>query len=116
MTAASLANIIAINDKLIRLISKQISPGFRVDSNTCLQGQGPRSLDWRDHDLEEFIDKTIPEQFGVQVERKRMRLTMNGSSPAVGDLSISIFSALYKQKRHKAYRMPQIGESVVDYT
>ena len=115
MTAASLANIIAINDKLIRLISKQISTGFRLDSNTCLQGQGSRSLDWRDHDLEEFIDKTIPEQFGVKIERTRIRLTMNGSTAAVGDLSISIFSAIYKQKRHKAYRMPQIGDNVVDY-
>ena len=115
MTAAALANIIAINDRVIRLINKQFSPASRVDSNTCLQGQSQRSLDWHDKVLDEFLEQTIPEKFGVKVEKKRLRLTMNGSSPAVGDLSIAIFSALYTQKRHKAYRMPQVSENSTDY-
>jgi hypothetical protein len=116
MTAAALANIIAINDKLIRLIAKEVSPACKVDSNSCLSGPGSRSLDWSEKNLQRFVDETIPEKFGVKVERTRVRLTMNGSSPTVGDLSILIFSALYTQKRHKAYRMPHIGDNLVDYT
>jgi hypothetical protein len=106
MTAAALANIIAINDRLLRLIGGQNPPDFRIDSHTCLQGTGKKSLNWHDKELQAFLDETIPAKFGVKVERKRLRVTMNGSSPTLGDLSIAIFSAVYTQKRHKAYRTP----------
>jgi hypothetical protein len=106
MTAAALANIIAINDKLIRLVSRQAPPDCQVDSNTCLQEANQKSLNWQDKELQGFLDETIPSKFGVKVARKRLRLTMNGSSLTIGDLSIAIFSAVYTQKRHKAYRTP----------
>jgi hypothetical protein len=109
MTAAALANIIAINDKLIRLISRQFSSDYQIDSNVCLQGQSQRSLGWQEKDLQIFLEETIPEKFGVKVERRRLKLTMNGSAPTIGDLSIAIFSALYTQKRHRAYRQSHVG-------
>lgn len=99
MTAGALANIITIHDKLVRLILEESSPKIPLGSNVVLLGAGPRHLGWNEQTLEIFLKGPVQAKFGVTVSRKAIKLTLNGADPTVGDLSIAIFNAIYKQQR-----------------
>ncbi len=99
MTIAVQANILAIHEKLVRLLRKD-GPGQQpIGINVLLQGPGPESLHWNDAALDAFLKQQVPEKFGVVVQRRHIRSTMNGFSPTVGDLSIAISTAIQRQHR-----------------
>ena len=70
-----------------------------MGSNVVLLGAGPRHLGWNEQALEVFLEGPVRSKFGVLVARKAIKLTLNGTDLTIGDLSIAIFNAIYKQQR-----------------
>ena len=101
MTAGALANVITINEKLLRLITEQTAPRLTVHSNTLFQGTHDKSLGWPDAFLQNFLETSVQSMFGVLILKKEIRFTMNGDAQTVGDLSIAIFTAIQKRQKPK---------------
>ncbi len=99
MTIGVQANILAIHDKLVRLLAKSGAGSAAVGTHVLLQGSGGESLHWNDAMLESFLEQQVRQKFGVVVQRRHIRSTMNGSGPTVGDLSIAICTAIHRQHR-----------------
>ncbi len=98
MTIGVQANILAIHDKLVDLLGKR-GAGSAIGTNKILQGSGPDSLGWTDDELDEFLQREVQAKFGVVVQRRHLRSTVNGLRPTVGDLSIAISAAIQRQYR-----------------
>jgi hypothetical protein len=99
LTIGVQANILAIHDKLVRLVGRDGASGVLVGSHVLLQGNGPDSLRWSDDILNAFLKKQVVEKFGVSIQRRHIRCTINGTEPTVGDLSIAISMAIQRQHR-----------------
>ena len=99
MTIGIQANILAIHDKLVDLLSKKAGASVSVGTNLVLQGAGANSLGWSDRELDDFLQGDVQAKFGVAIQRRHLRPTVNGVSPAVGDLSIAISAAIHRQYR-----------------
>jgi hypothetical protein len=97
----ALANILAIHDKLMSLISRETHSKCPEGTKVLLQGPHGESLNWSDSALTFFLEKTIPAKFGVLISRKNIKTTINGSWPTIGDLSIAIFTAINRQHKPK---------------
>ncbi len=99
MTIAVQANILAIHDKLAELLAVRKAGDVPMVSKMLLQGVGPGSLAWTDGMLDAFLEDEVRSKFGVSVERRQIRCTMNGLQPTVGDLAIAISLAIQRQHR-----------------
>ncbi len=98
MTIGNQANILAIHDKLTALLAKKVGGGVSVGTNLTLQGAG-NSMAWSDQELDAFLHKDVQAKFGVLIQRRHLRPTVNGSTATVGDLSIAISAAIHRQYR-----------------
>jgi hypothetical protein len=81
------------------LIVAEAHPNQRIGAKTFLQETHPESLNWSDGRLASFLEKSIQTKFSVVVHRKNIKVTMNGSAPAIGDLVIAIFLAIERQHK-----------------
>ena len=99
MTIGIQANILAIHDKLVDLLAKKAKGDVAVGTNLVLQSSGPNGLAWTDRELDEFLQGEVQAKFGVAIQRRHLRPTVNGLSPTVGDLSIAISAAIHRQYR-----------------
>jgi hypothetical protein len=99
MTMGRMANILTIQDKLARLLAQEGVSNLRIGANSYLQQTHPDSLNWTDARLATFLESIIQPKFGVALHKKNIKLTMNGSSPTVGDLVIAIFLAVERQHK-----------------
>ena len=99
MTIGRMANILAIQEKLVRLISSENQQNVRVGTKTFLQETNPDSLNWTDARLDSFLENVIRSKFSVVVQKKNIKITMNGSSPTIGDLAIAVFLAIERQHK-----------------
>jgi hypothetical protein len=93
------ANILAIHDKLVQLLAKTGAGSVSVGTHVLLQGSSGESLHWTDAVLDSFLEQQVRQKFGVVVQRRHIRSTMNGFGPTVGDLSIAICTAIQRQHR-----------------
>ncbi len=101
MTIGAQANILAIHDKLVRLIGKDPAGPSAVSTHVLLQDAGPESLRWSDATLDSFLEIQVRSKFGVAIQRKHIRPTINGTFPTIGDLSIAVSTAIQRQHRPK---------------
>jgi hypothetical protein len=101
VTIGAQANILAIHDKLVRLIGKELAVQGSVNTHVLLQEPGPESLRWNDATLDSFLEDQVRSKFGIVVLRKHIRPAINGAHPTVGDLSIAIATAIQRQHRPK---------------
>ena len=101
VTIGALANILSINDKLVRLVGQTGSRTVSVSTNTVLQDAKSLNLGWTDAELQAFLDHTVLSKFGIVILKKNIKPTMNGIAPTIGDLSIAISSAIQRQHRRK---------------
>jgi len=101
VTIGAQANILAIHDKLIRLIGKDLSVQTGVNTHVLLQDAGTDSLRWNDATLHAFLENQVRSKFGVVILPKHIRPTINGTHPTIGDLSIAISTAIQRQHRPK---------------
>ncbi len=99
MTIGIQANILAIHDKLMDLLAKKATGDVVVGTNLVLQGAGPNSLGWNDRELDDFLEREVQAKFGVLIQRRHLRSTVNGTTPTLGDLSIAISAAIHRQYR-----------------
>ncbi len=99
MTIAVQANILAIHDKLAELLAGRKAADGPIVSKMLLQGAGSGSLGWTDGVLDAFLQDEVRSKFGVTVQRRQIRCTMNGLRPTVGDLAIAISLAIQRQHR-----------------
>jgi hypothetical protein len=96
LTTGVQANILVIHDKLVQLFGKERGA---VGTHVLLQGNGADSLRWSDAMLEDFLARDVKGKFGVVLQRRHVRCTMNGMEPTIGDLSIAISAAIQRQHR-----------------
>jgi hypothetical protein len=101
LTIGAQANILAIHDKLIRLIGKESTREASVGTHVLLQEPGLESLRWSDLALDQFLETQVRSKFGVLIRRKQIRPTINGSHTTIGDLSIAVSTAIQRQHRPK---------------
>jgi hypothetical protein len=101
LTIGAQANILAIHDKLVRLIGKDLTGHASVGTHVLLQESGPESLRWSDAALDQFLETQVRSKFGVLIRRKQIRPTVNGSHSTIGDLSIAVSTAIQRQHRPK---------------
>jgi hypothetical protein len=101
LTIGAQANILAIHDKLVRLIGKDLTGHASVGTHVLLQEPGPESLRWSDAALDQFLETQVRSKFGVLIRRKQIRPTVNGSHSTIGDLSIAVSTAIQRQHRPK---------------
>jgi hypothetical protein len=99
LTIGVQANILAIHEKLVRLMSRDGAGTTPVGSHFLLQGNGTDSLRWNDDALDTFLKTQVQEKFGVSIQRRHIRCTINGTQTTVGDLSIAISMAIQRQHR-----------------
>lgn len=99
MTVAIQANILAIHEKLMDILSKGPPGPVPSGAQVLLQGAGKESLRWTDGELDAFLQGPVQSKFGVLVQRRHIRSTMNGMDATVGDLAIAISAAIQRQHR-----------------
>jgi hypothetical protein len=58
-----MANILAIQEKLVRLISAENQQGTRIGTKTFLQESSPDSLNWTDARLDSFLENAVRAKF-----------------------------------------------------
>ena len=94
-----MANILAVQEKLFRLIAEEAHTNQRVGASSPLQSAYGESLNWSDARLALFLEKTVRTRFGVVVAKKNIKRTMNGSSATIGDLAIAVILAIERQHK-----------------
>ena len=113
MTMGRMANILTIQEKLLRLISVENQPNMRIGTKTFLQETGPDSLNWTDARLDSFLENAVRAKFSVRVQRKNIKINMNGSSPTVGDLAIAVFLAIERQHKTGSVTLGHKAPSII---
>jgi hypothetical protein len=113
MTMGRMANILAIQEKLVRLISAENQQGTRIGTKTFLQESSPDSLNWTDARLDSFLENAVRAKFSVRVQKKNIKITMNGWSPTVGDLAIAVFLAVERQHKTGSVTLGHKAPSVI---
>ena len=99
MSVRDLANVLAIHDKVIRLIGEDKLRDLSLGTKVSLQDAGPLSLRWSDAALKSFLEGAVRSKFGVTIKKKNIKATLNGLSATIGDLSIAIFAAIQREQR-----------------